>query len=290
VPRTLPPLTWFRAFESSARRLSFTAAADELHLTQSAVSQQVKALEARFDVLLFQRKPRGLALTDEGRKLLPEVSRALGTLAEAARGYDINRSGEHLTIAASVSFIQWVLAPGLDRFLAQEPALEVRLLSTVWPDDFKPGSADIAIRFGSDALLGNDAKRLLPDALIAVASPALSANPERLEDHRLIETVGSADGWEEWARQAGYPARLDPSLHVDYHGAALELAVSGAGIALTSSLLASRCLDDGSLTRVRAEALPTNDGYFVSVGSPDNEACRRFGQWLSGELSGHIAA
>lgn len=290
MPRSVPPLTWFRAFDASARRLSFTAAAEELHLTQSAISQQVKALETHFNVALFHRRPRGLSLTDEGRKLLPEVSRALGMLADISRGYDMSRSGEHLTVAASVSFIQWVLAPGIHRFLACDPALKVRLISTVWLDDFRSGSADVEIRFGSEALLGRDARRLLPDDLVVVASPALSVNAERLEDHPLIEAVGVTDGWDEWARQAAYPRNLEPSLHVDYHGAALDLAVSGAGIALTSSLLASGCLEDGSLTRVSDEALATNDGYFLSFSAPKSSTCQRFETWLWGELSGNTSA
>lgn len=265
--------------------MSFTAAAEELHLTQSAVSQQVKALESRFNVALFHRKPRGLSLTDEGRKLLPEVSHALGRLADISQGYDMSKSGEHLTVAASVSFIQWVLAPGIHRFLAHDPALKVRLISTVWLDDFKSGSADVEIRFGSEALLGRDARRLLPDDLVVVASPELAVDPERLEDHPLIEAVGVTDGWDVWARQAGYPGTLEPSFHVDYHGAALDLAVSGAGVALTSSLLASRCLEDGSLKRVRGESVATNDGYFLSFRAPKTGACQRFESWLCDELS-----
>ncbi len=270
--------------------MSFTAAAEELHLTQSAISQQVKALETHFDVLLFHRKPRGLSLTDEGRKLLPEVSRALGMLADISRSYDMSKSGEHLTVAASVSFIQWVLAPGIHRFLAREPGLKVRLISTVWLDDFRSGSADVEIRFGSEALLGRDARRLLPDDLIVVASPTLSADAERLEDHPLIEAVGMTDGWDEWVRYAGYPHKLEPALHVDYHGAALDLAVSGAGIALTSSLLASGCLEDGSLTRIRDEALASNDGYFLSCGDPKSRTCQRFETWLRDELPGNMGA
>lgn len=290
MPRSVPPLTWFRAFDASARRLSFTAAAEELHLTQPAISQQVKALESHFNVSLFHRKPRGLSLTDEGRKLLPEVSRALGMLADISRGYDMSKSGEHLTVAASVSFIQWVLAPGIHRFLAHDPGLKVRLISTVWLDDFRSGGADVEIRFGSEALLGRDARRLLPDDLVVVASPGLSVDAERLEGFPLIEAVGVTDGWDEWVRQAGYPRKLEPSLHVDYHGAALDLAVSGAGIALTSSLLASGCLEDGSLARVRDEALTTNDGYFLSFSAPKSRTCQRFEAWLWGELSGNTGA
>ena len=101
-------MTWFRAFEAAARHLSFTAAADELGLTQSAVSQHVRALEVRFGIQLFQRRPRGLALTDDGRKLLPKVGVALDTLADAAATFDADPTSDLLTIATSVSVAQWL--------------------------------------------------------------------------------------------------------------------------------------------------------------------------------------
>ena len=103
MTRSLPPLTWFRSFEATARTLSFTAAAEEVGLTQSAVSQQVKSLEQRLGVRLFIRKPRSLAMTDEGRKLLPQVAAALGTLAYATEAFDRQVDQNVLTIASSVS-------------------------------------------------------------------------------------------------------------------------------------------------------------------------------------------
>lgn len=283
MPRSLPPLTWFRAFEASARHLSFTAAAQELHLTQSAISQQVKSLETRFKVTLFQRLPRGLALTDEGRRLLPEVSSALATLVDVASGYERIDSDEQITVAASVSFIQWIIAPGMQRLLALNPALKLRLISTVWPDDFNAADADIEIRFGSESLVGDGARRLLPDELIVVASPKISASKTHLEEQALIETVGASDGWAEWARSANYSEKLLPTIYVDYYGAALDLAIAGAGIALTSSLLAAHSLATGALEQIRSEALHSSDGYFLAIRVQDTEAVKIFTNWLEEE-------
>jgi len=103
MAKSLPPLTWFRAFEAAARNLSFTAAADEIGMTQSAVSQHVKALESRLGVALFIRKARGLALTDDGRKLIPQVASALGTLTAASRIFETGTTQNLLTVATSVS-------------------------------------------------------------------------------------------------------------------------------------------------------------------------------------------
>ena len=282
--RALPPLAWFRAFDSAARHLNFTAAARELHLTQSAISQQVRALESRLGVPLFHRKPRGLALTDDGRRLLPDVASALGSLAAATRAFEAGPSEGLVTVAASVSFNQWFITPGLHRFLADNPGTRVRIVSAVWPDDFHARIADIEIRFGPPAVVGNDAERLQPDDLVVVATPELARRSTPLHESTLIETVGTSDGWEEWAARAGCDARLEPTVFVDNYGLAIDLARAGAGVALASSLLASRCLADGSLVRHHVESLPATDGYYIALHAPDGSPAARFAQWLRSEL------
>ncbi len=285
MPRSVPPLTWFRAFEAAARRLSFTAAAEELHLTQSAISQQVRSLELRLGVTLFQRKPRGLALTDEGRQLLPEVSGALDTLAGVARRYEPSKSQAQLTVAASVSVIQCVITPAMNRLREELPGVKLRLMSTVWPDDFRSADTDVEIRFGSSHLVGDGAQRLLPDDLVVLASSAVKVDKNRLQDFPLIETVGTTDGWQQWVELAGYPETLEPSLFVDYHGAAIAFATAGAGLTLTSSLIATPLIASGQLQQVRPEVLPSRDGYFLALRNPQDETANRFAEWLSNELS-----
>ncbi len=282
--RALPPLAWFRAFDAAARHLNFTAAARELHLTQSAISQQVRALESRLGVPLFHRKPRGLALTDDGRRLLPDVASALGSLAAATRAFEAGPSEGLVTVAASVSFNQWFITPGLHRFIADNPGTRVRIVSAVWPDDFHARIADVEIRFGPPAVVGNDAERLLPDELVVVAAPGIGDAGARLHDATLIETVGTSDGWEEWVAHSGYAARLEPSIFVDNYGLAIDLARAGSGVALASSLLAARSLDDGSLVRARVESLPTTDGYYIASHAPEGTPAARFAAWLRSEL------
>ncbi|WP_156892519.1 LysR family transcriptional regulator [Salaquimonas pukyongi] len=123
MAKTLPHLNWFRSFEAAARRMSSTAAAEEIGLTQSAVSQQIKALETRLGVALFHRHARGLSLTDDGRKLLPQVEAALETLKNATSQYLTNSDGELITIAASISMTEWVIAPSCRSFIGAIPAL-----------------------------------------------------------------------------------------------------------------------------------------------------------------------
>jgi DNA-binding transcriptional LysR family regulator len=275
--RTLPPLTWFRAFEAAGRHLSFTAAADELALTQSAISQQVRALEVRLGTRLFLRKPRGLALTDDGRKLLPKVGSALEALAAAAGTFDTGPARGMLTIATSVSIAQWVIVPAIKDFLAAHPGLRIRILSTIWPDDFKTSIADVEIRFGSEKQVGAGAQRLLPDGLIAVASPQTTG---RLENQLLIETVGTSEGWRSWARHAHYAAELEATIHVDSYGMALDFAMQGIGVALTSSLLAARWLASGRILQTHPAVLTSTEGYYLAVDSASGPALE-FGRWLT---------
>jgi len=278
MARALPPLTWFRSFEAAARHLSFTAAADELGLTQSAISQQVRSLEMRLGVELFQRQHRGLLLTDDGRKLQPRIGSALDSLAQATASYEIGSTRDLLTIATSISVAQWIIAPRLKDFLADHSGLRVRMLSTIWPDDFKALLADVEVRFGSDKQVGDGAERLTPDSLIPVAHPDLDLDGS-LEDQALIEAVGTSETWRDWARLAGRTENLQPSMFVDSHGAALDLALHGNGVALTSSLLAAQALDTGRLIQVHPTALPSSEGYFLAVKAKSDTAIV-FHAWL----------
>jgi LysR family glycine cleavage system transcriptional activator len=276
VARSLPPLGWFRSFDAAARHLNFTVAARELALTQSAVSQQVRSLETRLGVQLFVRLPRGLALTDEGRTLLPQIEAALGTLAKAAQAFETGPPAGLLTIATSVSIAQWILAPQLHRFQAAHPELRVRLLSTVWSDEFKSSIADVEIRFGSQKQARAGAVRLLPDRLIAVAERPVSGP---LLHRPLIETVGTSSGWEAWAQCAGFQSKPEPAIFVDSYGLALDLAVQGNGVALTSSLLAAGPLASGRLVQVHPVSIANAEGFFLTANQL-SEPARAFEAWV----------
>lgn len=286
MTRRLPPLAWFRAFEAAARRLSFTAAAEELGLTQSAVSQNVRALESRLGAPLFVRLPRGLALTDDGRKLLPQVGAALDKLAAATEAYDVGPTRDLLTIATSVSVAQWILAPRLRDFLARRPDARLRIVGAIWPDDFNASIADLEIRFGSEAQVGADATRLSPDRLIAVSQAGSDAP---LETRPLIEAVGDSAGWRQWAAATGYPAKLEAALQVDSYGLALDLAMHGAGVALTSSLLAADALGAGRLVLAHPASIESAEGYFLSTRRVSGLA-RDFERWLVDALASRSAA
>lgn len=279
MKKSLPPLTWFRAFEAAARHLSFTAAGDEIGLTQSAVSQQVKALETRLRVSLFTRHARGLSLTDDGRKLLPQVGAALGSLAAATEGFDAGPTQNLLTIATSVSVAQWIIAPHLNDFTRTHPNTRVRFLSAIWPDDFNASRADVEIRFGSAKQVGKNAELLTPNGLVAMKSPALSGD---LQDLPLIEAVGTSGGWKSWSEQIG--GRCEPTLFADSFGMALHLATHSNGVALVSALLIQNALHTGQLIRAHPAEIPSNEGYYLSI-QDQNPAAADFRDWLLSLLS-----
>lgn len=285
MARTLPPLNWFRAFESAARNLSFTAAADEIGMTQSAVSQQVKSLETRLGVLLFERKARGLALTDHGRRLLPQVDTALATLTSATGAFVADQTSDLLTVSASISVIQWVIAPMFPEFTKCHPDVVLRLIGAVWPDEFTQTAADVEIRFGSRKQAGFDAELLGSDRLIALKAPNLKGKIENLP---LIEAVGTSDGWKPWAVAADV-APLSPSLFVDSYGPALQMAIYGNGACLVHKLLATAPMQQGLIEQAHQVSIAANESYFLTVKSK-TKAALTFRDWIVASVSGDDTA
>jgi LysR family glycine cleavage system transcriptional activator len=224
--------------------------------------------------------------------LLPEVSAALGRLTAASELFEAGVPHGLLTVASSVSFAQWYLAPGIKDFMNAHAGARIRLVSTIWPDDFATSNADIEIRFGSRDLVGEGAEQLLPDDLVAVVSPVLVENHQHvrierqiLEELPLIQAVGTADDWKSWSAYQGLTLNRQPALFVDSHGLAVDLARSGAGIALTSSLLAAPCLAEGTLARLDFPAYPARDGYFLAVDADNNSTLAdAFVNWLKSEI------
>jgi len=264
----LPPLNWFRAFEAAARHLSFTAAAEEIGMTQSAVSQQIKSLEVRLGVPLFERKPRGLTLTDHGRRLLPQVDSALETLSAATGAFFPDQPSKLLTVSVSISMLQWVIAPALPKFKKAHPDIALRFISAIWPDEFSRTIADVEIRFGSKKQAGPKAVLLGTDKLIPLRPADMTA---AIEDLLLIEAVGISGGWTAWSKVAGLP-QLTPSIYVDSYGAALDLAVRGNGACLVNELLSRHPLRRGLVEPVSEVLIDAKEGYYLTRNSDTPEA------------------
>lgn len=287
MARALPPLTWFRAFDAAARHLSFTAAAEELGLTQSAVSQHIRALETRLGAPLFLRKPRGLALTDAGRRLVPDVAAALGRLRSATDAFGLAVGEDVLTVATSVSIAQWHIAPAMAEFQAAHPGIALRIITTVWPDDFSAAQAEVEIRFGPRGVVGKGAEPLGPNRIALVGAPALLRRGwQGLNEVPLIQPVGISETWDAVARSVGKDAPA-VALHVDNHGLAVELACQGAGVALTSSLIAAPALADGRLAALPLPPVEMQEGYFLALNHTAGARGKAFSDWLCRRIAGY---
>lgn len=271
----LPPLNWFRAFEAAARHLSFTAAAEEIGMTQSAVSQQIRSLELRLGVPLFERKPRGLALTDHGRRLLPQVDAALDTLSAATGAFFPDQPKKLLTVSVSISVLQWLIAPRLPTFRSAHPEITLRFISAIWPDEFSRTIADVEIRFGSQKQAGPKAVLLGSNRLIALKPTGLQGP---VGDLPLIEAVGISGGWSAWGKAAGWP-HISPSIYVDSYGAALELAARGNGACLVNELLSRHPLQQGLVEPASDVLIDAKEGYFLSANSDTPDALA-FSNWM----------
>lgn len=286
--RVTPPLTWLRAFEAAARHRSFTQAGDELGLTQSAVSQHVRALEAHFGHPLFRRAHRQLHLTEWGRLLLPDITTGLDVLAQATQRMAPKPQDQMLRVATSASIARHLLAPRLAEFARHHPGVAIDLQSTVWPDDFVGSAADIELRFGRAEMVGNGARLLLPSALHAVGTPEIAAkfSAERSNTMSregslcLIQPVGIANEWADLLPGA------KPTLFVDTHGMAVDLALGGAGAALTHVQISRPAILSGALIALPLPQIPAREGYYIArrdTANPDISAA--FEAWLDDRIA-----
>jgi LysR family transcriptional regulator, glycine cleavage system transcriptional activator len=289
--RDLPPLTWLCAFEVSARHLSFTAAAHELHLTQAAVSKHVKSLEQRLQHQLFIRHPRSLELTKWAEAYLPKVQDALDRLAQGTREVFGRPQGEVLTIRCAVSFAVSWLSPRLPRYLAAHPASQLRILSSVWADPFDAGAFDLDIQYGTGSFPDATAHRLTHDTITPLCAPGMAGQlrvPDDLSRHRLLHVQGYLDGWGTWLAAAG-AAGVDPGqgIQTDTSLTAYALARAGAGVALGRRSLAMPDLQSGGLVAPFALELGIDESFFVlePQARPTHPDAASFVKWLLEEAA-----
>nr|WMC98787.1 LysR substrate-binding domain-containing protein [Aminobacter aminovorans] len=280
----LPPLTWLRAFEASARTLSFTQAAAELHLTQAAVSKHVKALEQYVRRPLFIRRPRGLELTKSGAAYLPKIQDAMERLAIGTREVFGQRRSSVLTLRCAVSFaVNW-LAPRLPDYLNRYPGKTIRLLSSVWKDAYDTEDFDLDIQYGNGRWPGFNSHRLTWETITPLCAPSsLLRETDDLRNHRLLHVLGYHEGWGIWLKAAGAP-QIDAGsgLHLDTSLTAFELAAHGGGIALGRKSLAEHALASGRLITPFALALPIDEAFYLvePAGNSTHPDAGLFTDWL----------
>ena len=288
----LPPLNWLRAFEASARGLSFTSAAQELSMTQSAVSQQIKSLESALGRVLFLRRARGLELTDEGRGYLPTVQAAFALLEEGTNVLTGRNAPDVLELQVNLSFALFWLSPRLEGFLNQYPWVQLNLATAVWHEERPNASASVHIVFGQSKREGKAGKRLTRDHIFPVCSPKVARRIKSLNDlmaQRLFDLPGTVQSWSSWldANPAAQGLTLPVIHRASTWALSLQWAQQGLGVALAHDTIARDLIGSGKLVRPFDFSIPMKESYYLIApdGSHTHAAAKAFKEWLLREMS-----
>jgi LysR family transcriptional regulator, glycine cleavage system transcriptional activator len=294
--RRLPPLSSLRAFEVVSRHESFRAAAEELHVTAAAVSQQVKTLEDHLGRKLLRRRSGGYSLTADALAGLKALRDAFDQLASAVA--TMSAGGQRvLTVSAVPSLAAEWLVPRLHRLRDQYPELDVLLHASRELVDLQHSRVDLGIRYGSGSYPGLISERLFVDEIFPVYSPQLLKGrarlkkPEDLRGQPLIHTDWAPDsghwpGWTDWVRAAGVTGvNVTKGLRFSDGALALQAAASGQGVALASKALALEHLAAGRLIKPFKLSLVTDFGYYVVCAKTraDEPDLLSFRRWLLAE-------
>lgn len=288
--RQLPPLKALPAFEVAADRLSFSAAAQDLHVTHGAISRQVKVLEDHLGVALFRRLNRRIELTEAGLALLPVVREALHRLETGAAQVAVRSRQGPLIVSCLATFMMRWLIPRLYNFSAVHAEIEVRLSASHAPVDFARDDIDVAIRIGKPPWPGGiSAHPFLEDRVGPVCSPAwLAANPLKrpsdLKRHTLLHAETRAQAWPDWLAATGAKG-IDASsgLRFEHSYFSLEAAASGLGVAIGSAPLVEADLKSKRL--VAPFGFVASDRHYcllTAKGAGSRGKIRSFRQWILG--------
>ncbi|NIF24886.1 LysR family transcriptional regulator [Pantoea sp. Tr-811] len=264
----LPSLNALRVFEVVARHLNFRLAAEELGVTQAAVAQQIRGLEASLDLRLFERLPRGLALTDAGSSYSGSIRSALAMIDEATRV--LRPQAAHLTVSVTPTFASKWLIPRLGNFAQGHPDIDLRVLATDRLSHFSTDGVDLAVRYGKPEFgAGLNSEKLMEQRIVAVASPTLFAGAElpasfeQLQDFLMLHDAHNF--WPQFLAQV-FPQHAQPTarnLRFNQTSLAIEAAISGQGIALASLAFVSDDVAAGRLVQVFAQQLRLDKAFYL---------------------------
>jgi LysR family glycine cleavage system transcriptional activator len=287
----LPSLNGLRAFEAAARHLSFTLAASELNVTQTAISHQIRRLEEELGIRLFVRQNRALALTAEARDYLPGVRAAFNDLRLATDRLLRKDDDKVLTVSTLASLAAKWLLPRLTDFQEHHPGIDVRITTSTSLVDFQRDNVDAAIRYGRGQWAGLRADWLMADELFPVCSPSLLRGdkplrcPEDLKSHMLLHTSNAnSDDWRLWLTAAGLPADIarQPGITFDMIFMTIQAAIDGIGVAMGRTSYVQDDIAKGRLVVPFKIALPADAGFYLVAPEGRREAPKlaAFREWM----------
>ncbi|UPJ59452.1 transcriptional regulator GcvA [Bradyrhizobium sp. 192] len=287
----LPSLNGLRAFEAAARHLSFTLAASELNVTQTAISHQIRRLEEELGIRLFIRQNRALALTPEARDYLPGVRAAFNDLRLATDRLLRKDDDKVLTVSTLASLAAKWLLPRLTDFQESHPGIDVRITTSTSLVDFQRDNVDAAIRYGRGQWPGLRTDWLMADELFPVCSPSLLRGdkplrqPEDLRGYPLLHTSNAnSDDWRLWLTAAGLPADIarQPGITFDMIFMTIQAAIDGIGVAMGRTSYVQDDIAKGRLVVPFKIALPADAGFYLVApeGRRETPKLTAFRQWM----------
>lgn len=297
--RRMPPLKAVQAFESASRLGSFAAAADELHLTPSAISHQIRWLEEQLGIALFHRVHRSTVLTDAGRRYAETVAEAFGLIEAGTRAIERTGKSDILTVHSVPSFAAQWLMPRLSRFSSLNPDIDVRLNASAGMVDLAGSEADFDIRYGTVFPEAGVTVRPFPEeAIVVLCAPSLARGrssikkPNHLSGHTLIHSEVNLYSWRDWRRDhPGVTLQLDRGPRFDRSFMSISAAIDGIGVALESRLLVERELESRQLVMpfgIEGPRLVCHQLRFLKT-KAHLPKMRAFSEWLFEELARSMA-
>jgi LysR family glycine cleavage system transcriptional activator len=286
----LPSLNGLRAFESAARHLSFTRAAAELNVTQTAISHTIRRLEEQLGVALFIRRNRGLLLTREGEAYLPAIRAAFEDLRQATARLQRPEQDRVLTVSTTASLAAKWLVSRVAAFQDDNPGIEVRLTTSAQLVDFRREQIDMGVRYGRGSWPRLRADWLLAEDIFPVCSPVLRdgphplRRPEDLAHHTLLHSTSSREDWQLWLTAAGLPTELARrrGLNFDQTFMVVQAAVDGLGVALGRTPYVEDDITAGRLVMPFDVVLPADAGFYIVAPeeTADTPKIALFRRWL----------
>lgn len=289
----LPSLNALKAFEAASRHLSFKAAAEELHVTQSAIAQQIRGLEEELGLKLFERHPKGIVLSNNGRFFAQSIEQAFHLIHEATQ--TLQQQPQHLTISVTPTFASKWLIPRLNDFRQRYPDIDLQILATERLSHFQHDAVDIAIRYGKPPFgSGLNTELLLKDSFIAVANPQLFASGQLdnillqdLEQYTLLHDANNL--WTDFLNKLKLKNHHAQFKKIRFNQTllAIDAAIAGQGIALTNPIFIESELNSQRLIRVFNEELVTDTGfYLVYPRRPENfDKILNIREWLFAQMA-----
>ncbi|MCL6283565.1 LysR substrate-binding domain-containing protein [Ruegeria sp. 2012CJ41-6] len=282
----LPPLGWLRTFEAAARHLSFTGAARDLNMTQSAVSQQIKSLEGYLGQPLFHRRPRALELTEAGITYLPVVREAFRTLLQGTRAVT---GDQHNTVQvqSNITFAANWLAPRLPDFRARHPQVRLNIFTELWEPREMAEGASVEIRYSLRPADTVRTELLRTDHYYPVCAPGYPVTLDTLADQPLYDCSNLLSNWASWAEASGLPWPDPPITYATTYLVSLSVAMAGGGLCIAHDTIVRHLIDEGRLVTPFEHREPMPEAYYLLL-SPQAEetpGALAFADWIRQEIA-----